>query len=149
MQSPDRNGDVVDHAEAFAVAGECVVESAADVESETVLQGAARRENRSARREPEASHRSLGVRNFQSHALASAQRVVLEFVDPFASVHAQDVFIGGGFGSENVGGFRDALGQHEIANHSEFLRWKDVLAQTQIVTFVVDELERQHGPRRN
>ena len=74
---------------------------------------------------------------------------MLEFIHPFAGVHAQDVFIRGRFGSENVGGLRDVLGEHKIAHHSEFLRLEDVLAQTQIVTFVIDELERQHGRRRN
>src|ERR1700732_4985302 len=80
LQSPDSDGDIVDHAETFAMAGKCVVESAADVEAETVFKSTTRGEDRSACTEPKASHPSLGVRNFQSHPFACAQRVLLEFI---------------------------------------------------------------------
>jgi hypothetical protein len=146
LQSPDGHGHVVNHAEAFAVAGKRVVESTADIDSEAVFQGALSGENRSAGSQPESSDGRLRIGNFQAHALAGAERVVLELIHPFARVHAQDILVGGWFGSEDIRGLGDVLGEQEVADHSEFLRLEYVLAQAQVITFVIDELERQHGP---
>jgi len=126
------------------MSGKCVVKAAADIDSESVFQCAARREDRSDRGEPKSLDCRLGVRNLQPHALAEAELVVPAFVHPFTRMYSQDILVCRRLRSENVGGCGDVISQEQVANHPEFLRLEDVLAQTQVVAFVIDQLEREH-----
>ena len=67
------------HAETFAVAGKGMVESAAEIYPEAVLQGAARSQDRSARGQPESLDDLLRIREFEAHALAGRERIVFQF----------------------------------------------------------------------
>src|SRR5438128_2529720 len=132
----------MNHAETFAMARKGVMEAAPDIDAEAILQSALRRKNRSACREPESLDDRLRIRNFQAHAFAGAELIVVELVHPFARVHAQNILVSRRFWCEDIRRLGNMLGEQEIAHHSEFLRLEDVLAQLQIVTFVIDKLER-------
>src|SRR5207245_9085103 len=139
--------DIVNHAKTLPMPGERVVESAADIDSETVLQCALCGENRTARSQPESSDGRLRIENFQAHAFAEAEPIVLQLIYPFAGVHTQNIGVAGGLGGEDIGGFRDMLGEQEVAHHFEFLRLENVFPEAQIVTLVIDELEWEHDRR--
>ena len=59
-------------------------------------------------------------------------------------MHAQHVFIAGRLGSEDIGGIGDALGDQAVTHQTVFSRGKNVSAEIQIVTGVINEFERQH-----
>ena len=147
LEAADGNGDVVDHAEAFAVAGEGVMEAAANVGGKAVGQCALGGKDGAASGEPEGFDGFLGVRDFQAHLLGGRKCAGLELADPFLCVDAEDVGIGGGLRGEKVGELGEALSQESFADEAIFLRGKDVGAEVEVVMLVVDELEGQHGTR--
>ena len=66
LQTPDRHGHIVNHAEPFSMIGIRVMKSAADIRRPAVLQRALARENRASRGQPAGVHQFQRVRNFQS-----------------------------------------------------------------------------------
>ena len=145
LQSANGNGNIVQHAETFAVAGIGVVESPAQIGGEAVAEGVTPGERRASGCEPEASHRRDRDRDFKFHALAESQRIGFQPLDPGRGVHAQHVFIGRGLRREKILLVRDSLFDQLIVDQTEFLRRENVRAKIEIVLRVIDQLERQHG----
>ena len=56
LQPADGDGDIVDRAEAFAVRGKCMVETAAEIEADAFLEREPRRQNGAPGRQPESFH---------------------------------------------------------------------------------------------
>ena len=80
LQATDGDGDVVDHAESFAVVGKGVMESAADADADFVGESLARGENGSSGGEPEGFDKVARVGNLHFHFFARAESVpVLSF----------------------------------------------------------------------
>jgi hypothetical protein len=111
------------------MAGESVVESPANIDSAAVAKSAAGSEDGSAGREPESLHCGLRVRDFKAHAFAETEFIVLELLDPFSRMYAQDIFVCCRVWHDDISRSRDLLGKQEITHHSEFLRLEDVVAQ--------------------
>src|ERR1700676_4941180 len=70
LQAADGYGDIVNGAEAFAVAGIRVMEAAAEIAAEAIARGRLRGENGAARGEPHGFDEFAGVRNFELHDFA-------------------------------------------------------------------------------
>ncbi len=105
LQAADGHGDIVDGAEALAVAGKGVVEAAADIEPDARLEGQARRQDGAARRQPEGLHHLPRVGDLQPQDLLIGQGAVAQPGDPPGVVHQQHVLIGGRLGLDEI--FRD------------------------------------------
>ena len=93
LQSPDRHGHIVNHAETFAMIGTRMMESAADIRRPAISQRALSRENRSSRGQPARVHQFLRVRYFESRNFGLAQRSRLQLPNVFLSMDAQNIFI--------------------------------------------------------
>jgi hypothetical protein len=64
-------------------------------------------------------------------------------------VDAQDVFIVRGIGAQKILLGRDAFAEKHFVDEPEFLRGKNVRAEIQIIAFMVNQSERQHGAWRD
>ena len=128
LHPADGHGHVVNHAEAFAMPRKGMMKSAADIHPKPIPHRMLRRQNRTAGRQPEPFDGLLRARDFQPHPFGRAQRVVLELIDIFRRVHAQDVFIAGRFGSDDVGRIGNAFGDQPVADQAELLGGKNVRA---------------------
>ena len=90
---------------------------------------------------------SLGERNFQLHRFARAQRSGLQLLHILRRVDQQNVQVGRGLRFEKIAGLGDAGRDQPIVNATVFFGREDVVADGQVVSVAVDELERQHGAR--
>ena len=61
---------------------------------------------------------------------------------------AENILVGGTIGLHEVGGQGNFLLQQEFVKKAEFLRGKNVCAEIQIITGMIDELEGKHGEVR-
>jgi hypothetical protein len=52
-----------------------------------------------------------------------------------------------GLGNEKIGNVGEALGKKRVVDETIFLRRKDMRAEIQVVTVVVNKFEGQHGNR--
>ena len=143
LEAADGDGDVVDDAEAFAVVGEGVMEAAADVGRRAGGEGALPCFDRAARGEPDGFDEFFRVRNFHAEDFVGSEGAGLEFADVGGGVDAEDVFVGGGSGGDDVRGRSDFLGDEGVADEAIFLRGKNVGAEVEVVAVVVDEWGRQ------
>ena len=66
-------------------------------------------------------------------------------MDPVFGVDAENVGVGCGFGAEKVGWRGDAVVEEFVVDEAEFFGGEDVGAEVEVVTFVVDEFEGEHG----
>ena len=123
-----------------------MMESAADIEPDAVFQRQPRRQYGPARRQPERLHHLPRIRDLQPQDVLIAQRAAAQFGDPLCVVHQPHVLIGGRLGLDEIFRRGEARAQHAVVQPAVFLRGKDVLAQMQIVAFVVNQPKRQHGP---
>ena len=127
LQPADRHGDVVDRAEAFAMAWEGMVKAAAVVVAETVFQGAAAGQDRAAGGEPNGVHHFSGVRNFELNDFLVAESALAQRRHPVTGVDPQHVIVGSGVRGDEIGGIGDAtcdiaplqVGQFESGNEVE------------------------------
>jgi hypothetical protein len=60
-------------------------------------------------------------------------------------VNEEHVFFGGGLGLQEIGSLGEMLKAEAVANKQKFLGGENVVPQVQIVTGMVDELEREHS----
>lgn len=75
-----------------------------------------------------------------------SERAGFEFVDVGRSVDAEDVFVGGGRGCDDVGCGGVVVRDEGVANETVFLRGENVRAEVEVVAVVVDE--RRHGHKK-
>ena len=66
-------------------------------------------------------------------------------MDPVFGVDSADVGVASGFRAEKVAGFGDGVVEEFVVDQAEFFGGKDVGAEIEVVAFVVDEFEGQHG----
>ena len=144
LQRANGDGYIVDGAEAFAVAGICVVKAAAEVAAEAVLQGGLGGCDCAAGCQPECADEFGGIGDFQFHLIARGQCAGFELLDPVFGVDAEDIGVGCGFGAEEVARFSDAFVQEFVVDEAKFFGGKDVGAEIEVVALVVDEFEGQH-----
>ena len=103
-----------------------------------------RRQNRSARRQPECLDQFRREGNFQLHFFARAERARLQLLHILRRVHQQDVLIGCRLRLEKIARLRDAVGDQTVMNAPVLFSREDVLADRQVIIVAVDELEREH-----
>jgi hypothetical protein len=60
-------------------------------------------------------------------------------------VNAEKVLVGGAIGFHDVVRRGDFFAEEEFVEQAEFLRWENVCAEIEIVAWVVDEFEWEHG----
>src|SRR5579872_3884302 len=94
LQTPDCNGDVVDHAEALAMVGEGVMKSSANRDADFVGQGLARREDRSSGSQPKSIYEIARIRDFHLHLFARAEGAFSQSLHVVRLMHQKDVLIG-------------------------------------------------------
>ena len=73
LQSADGHCYVMNRAEAFAVAGESMVKSAADIETDPVREGVASGQNGPSRRQPEGGYHFRRIGDFEFRQFFIAQ----------------------------------------------------------------------------
>ena len=139
LQVANGDSDVVNDAKSLAVIGERVMKAAANVRGAAVREGALPCFDGAARAEPAGLDEFFGVRNFHAQLFDGAERAGLEFVDVFARVDAQNVFVGGRRGRNEVCGRGEFLFDKRIVDEAVFLRRKNVRAEMKIIALVVDE----------
>jgi hypothetical protein len=66
---------------------------------------------------------------------------------PAGVVNTQDIVIGGGLWLDEIGRLGEALGDQAIVNETVLTGGEDVIAEIEIVTRVVNELEPEHASR--
>ena len=93
LHAANRYRHVVDHAEAFAVIGESVVESATNVDAHSIRQSMLRSQNRPSRGQPEGSNQFGRKGNFELHLLTGTERAGLELPNVLRSVDQEDVCV--------------------------------------------------------
>src|ERR1017187_8105863 len=145
LHAADGNRHIVDHAEAFAVIRERVMESSAKADRDAVVEGMPGRQNGAARIEPEGAHQRRRVRDFEFQLFASAERTRLQFLDVLRSVHKQHVLVGCWIGNDKIGRRRNSGGEQMFMNALVFFGGKNMGADGQGVVVAIDELEGQHA----
>src|ERR1700677_2628579 len=65
LHAADGNGHIVEHAETFAVIGEGMMESSANVDGDAVVERMISGQHRAAGRKPKGTHQLWRVRNFE------------------------------------------------------------------------------------
>ena len=143
----DANGDgeVVDHAETFAVLGKGVMKATADVDADAVLERAFRRQNRAAGVEHEGVDHLRRIGNLHLQFFARAQAAFHQLVDVEWRVHQQDIGFAGGLGNDEVALVSHVLLKKQLANQAIFVGAKDVLADGQEILLAINQFEGQHG----
>ncbi len=144
LEAADGDGDIVNGAEAFAVAGVGVMKTATDVAGKAIAKCGACGGDGATGGEPEGVNELLGIGDFEFHEFAGGERGGFEFVDPVRSVDEEDVGVGGGIGAEDVFGGCNGVAEKFVGDEAEFLRGEDVGAEVEVVAFVVEEFEGEH-----
>ena len=93
LQRANRGRYIVDGAEAFAVIGESMMESTAQVDANAIAQCFARGQNGAAAGQPETLHHLLGVWNFEPQDLFMTQGARFQPLHPTRVVHAQHILV--------------------------------------------------------
>src|SRR2546430_17603093 len=83
-------------------------------------------------------------RPFQVYALYLRQRSVPKVDNPLRGVHAQQIHVARFLRQSKILRPGDSFAQEHQLYQSEFLRWKNVRSQIQIIVRVIDQLEGQH-----
>ena len=147
LQAANGDGDVVNDAKSFAMIGERVMETAADVRGAAVRESALPCFDGAARAEPARFDEFFRVRNFHAQLFDRTERAGLEFVDIFVRVDAQNIFVGSRRWRDEVGRRGEFLFDERVADEAVFLRWENVRAEVEVVAFVVDERDGRHRER--
>jgi hypothetical protein len=147
LQHPDGDGEVVDGAEAFPVSGERVMEAAAHVEADAVLESEPAGQRGAARRQPEGLHRLPGVRNLEPDNVLVGHRPGLQLANPFGGVHQAQFIVRGRRGLGEILRAGQAFFNQAPVHQPVLSRWKDMIAQVQVVAFMVNESKWQHRAR--
>ncbi len=144
LHDADGDGDVVDHAEAFAMVGKGMVESAAEAEADAVLQRAASGQDGAAGVEPESVHQFVGEGDLHRQLFARGQGTGAELVDVVVAVGEKHFVVFRRLWSNEVSSGGDPLIQHAAGDEAVFFGREHMLPDRQIVSVAVDELERKH-----
>jgi len=145
LQGSDGYGDVMDGAEAFAVTRIGVMEAPTEVASKAVAKSGFGGQDGTASSKPERPHQFGRIRDLEFHLFAVRKRAGFEFLDPVRGVHPKDVCVGSRFGAEEVVELGNAVVEEFIVNETEFLRRENMGAEVEVVAFMIDELEGEHG----
>src|SRR5215471_4626069 len=81
LKTADGDGDIVDHAESFAVVGKCVMESTADADRNFVNEALLGCEDGAPSSEPECVCQLTGIWDLHFHFFALAERACPQFLD--------------------------------------------------------------------
>ena len=146
LHAADRHRHVMNHAKAFAVIGESVVEAAADVEGHAILEGMLGGQNRTARSQPESMHQLRRVGNLHLLLFAGGKRSGFQLLHVLRSVDQQNVLVRCGLRSYEVGRLRLlSVSSNRSWMRRYFSAGKTWLPIGRIVVVAVDELEGKHG----
>ena len=145
LEDADGHGHVVDGAETFAVAGERVVKSTADVVAHALFERQPRGQRSARGGQGKGFHHVTRIWNFQAQNITVAHGAVAELADPGGIVGQQQVGVGDGAGRNEVVFLGEAGLKHALPQPPVFAGWEHVLAQVQVVSFVIDQPERKHG----
>src|ERR1035438_4290892 len=145
LYAADGDRDVVKRAEAFAVAGESVMESAAYVEPHARLQRQLRGQDCAAGRQAERLRHLPGVGNLQPQDVLVRKHATLEFHDPFRVVRQKEVLDRRGLGRNEILGCGEARPDKPVVQPLVLFRWEYVVAKMEVVLFVIDQPERKHA----
>ncbi len=145
LHAADRDRNVVDHAEAFAVIGEGMMKPAANADRDAVVERIIGGQHRSAGGHPECAHQLRRVWNLHLQFLARAERAGFQFLHVLRRVYQQNVFIGGGTRSNEVGGVGHIHGHQSVVYASVLLTGKYVVPDGQEIIFAIDKLKGQHA----
>ena len=127
-QQPDRDGDVVEHAEALAVIGEGVMRSAGEVHRDAVLQRMARRGDRAADGAIRALDERLRPGKAEPAQLGRVERAARGTgARSRACARARSASSLTRSGIEHVIGRHDPFGDHRLAQH-RVLRHREAMA---------------------
>jgi hypothetical protein len=138
LQAADGDGDIVDHAESFAVIGEGVMESSTDADADFVGEGAVSGKNGASGGKPEGFDQVAGVGNLHLKFFAWSEGAGAEFADVVGLVDEENVLVVGGLGLEEVAGVGDLGGDQAVVNATILFGWEDVGADREVVGVAVD-----------
>jgi hypothetical protein len=103
LKAANRDGDIVDDAEALTVIGKGVVKTASDVNAAVVAQSLLGSHDGAAGHVPEGLDELLAVGNLEFELLAGTEGSGFEFLYPEAGVDQQYIFIAAKRRREDVG----------------------------------------------
>src|SRR5262249_59258961 len=93
----------------------------------------------------EGFHHVARVGNLEAQDLLIGQGAAAQLLHPGGVVYQADVVVGGRLWRREVLVHGEAGTQQAVVQPAEFLGRKDVVAQVQVVAFVVDHAVRKHG----
>ena len=93
LHAANGDGHVVDHAEAFAVVGEGMMKSAADIEGNSIVERIIGGKDGTSGGEPEGAHQFGRVGNFKEEFLPRGKGAGLKFLHVLRSMDKQHVLI--------------------------------------------------------
>ena len=144
LKTANGNGEVVHHAEPFAVVGEGVMESAANVDARAVSYRALGSEDGAAGMQHEGIDYLRGVRDLHLQLFARGEAAFNQLVDVMRGVHQHHIGLGSGLGLEEVGVVNCSVLEEALADQAVLVGAKDVLADGEEVFLAVNQFERQH-----
>ncbi len=125
-----------------------MMEAAADIDANAILQGAFGGQDGAARVQQEGVDHLRRIGDLHLQLFARAERPLYELVDVMRRVHQHDLGFAGRLRHQEVAGLGDAFVQQTLANQTVFVGAKDVLADGEEIFFAIDQLEGQHGAYR-
>src|SRR5437868_2776874 len=139
----DGDSDVMNHAKALAVIRISVVESAADVEADSIGECALRSQDGSARGKPEGPDQLRRIWQFHLHLFMRAQSSMRQALDVSAAVYQANIIVRGRSRLDKVSIVSFAGFDQPVVNHPVLLGWEDMCAYRQVVVLAVNKAERQ------
>ena len=133
LETPDRHGNIVNHAEALAMVRIRVMESAANVRGPAIFQRAPSRQNRAAGRQPARHNQFLRVRHLHPHFFLVTQVAGFQLVEILLRMNAQNIGIRRRLRRQKILRARDSFSQKLIVNQPVLLRREHVRAKVQVV----------------
>ena len=122
-----------------------MVEAAADVDADAVDQGLARGQDGASGGEIEGLDHLARIGHFELDQVVVAETAVFKLVDPLGGVDEQDVGTCGQRRLKEVVGAGEEFVDQELADEAVLDGREDMIAELQVVAFVIDQRERQHG----
>ena len=105
LHPTNRDGDIVDETEAFSVIGESVVESATDMDADSVVKGVVGGENGASGHQPK-GFRKLGTEgDFEFELFASGEQAFADLLEVQGCVDEENVFVTGRLRCYEIGSF--------------------------------------------
>ncbi len=130
----DGDGDVVEHTESFPVIGEGMMESAADMDSESTLAGDLGSEHGSTAHDFHGFHDRGRPWDFHDHDFRLGEAALFNFIDVSWGMDEEEVSAVNGFGFDNVkAGFELGFGFKTFDYPAVFIDGKDVVSEVHFI----------------